>query len=203
MKKVAVIITVLSLLLGSIAGVSADSSLKDIEVTLSDTPAVVNLGETIELTATAEKHGSDYIDAWENADKAFTEPEPITDTYISKAVFKPQKPGVYVVSYVIKMTSGSSDTIFFKRVERTIEVIDHTVVGAAIKDLNISPIYDEAGNISLYRACGTVYTLWSNTTETPSDSVYFFFGPDETTKDIDVQFIIDGKQYYYTVTVNR
>jgi hypothetical protein len=204
MKKIAFIITILSIFFSFTIGVSADSVVKDIEVALSETAAIVNIGETISIIATSTKHGSSYSDNWDNAINSITEYDPITATYVSKALFTAEKPGVYNISYTIKMTAGDSDTVFSKTVERTIEVIDpRTVIGADIRDLEITPIYNTDGSISVYSAFGTIYALWSDNTTTQNSSFYFFFNPDETTKNIDVTFNIDGKLYTYTLTVNR
>lgn len=205
MKKLAIIITILSVLFSSIVGVAADSDLKDIDVILSDTPAIVNVGESFEITAISPKHGSSYTDSWENANQSYTELDPITRTYVSKAAFIAEKAGIYHISYTIKMTSGSSDTTFYKQVIRTIEVVNPvTVVGAVIKNLNVIPVYNTEGSIIYYRACGLVYTRWSDGSETPNDSsVYFFFGPNETSKDISATLNVEGRQYSYIVTVNR
>lgn len=204
MKRIAIIITIFSILFGSTIGVSAASDLKDIEVLLSDTATVVKLGETIDLTATTLKHGSYYADNWDSAIKSVTEFDSISETYISRASFTAEKPGIYHISYTITMTAGNSDTTFSKTVERTIEVIDpRTVIGADLKDLKITPIYKADGSISTYIAYGTIYALWSDNTSTLNSSVYFFFSPNETTKDIDVTLHINDQQYTYMVTVTR
>lgn len=204
MKKIAFIMTVLLVFFSFTEGVFADSDVKDIEVILSETPAVVKIGDIIPLTATTLKHGSTYSDSWGNAAKSITEYDPITTTYNSQAVFTAEKPGIQTVSYTIKMVAGDSDTVFSKTVVRTIEVIDpRIVIGADIRDLQITPIYAADGSISVYKAYGTIYALWSDGTVTQKGSVYFFFNPDETTKNIDVTFNIDGKLYAYTVTVSR
>jgi hypothetical protein len=205
MKKAAILFTILSVLFSFIIGVAADSEPKDIQVILSEIPTVVNLGGAVEITATAPKHGSSFVDSWEGAEKVFTEFNPAEENYTSKAVFKPVKAGTYVISYSITMTSGGSATIFSKKVERTIEVVNPiTVVGATAKNLNLSPIYNVNGEILYYRACGQVYALWSDNSEIPTgSSVYFFFGPDETSKDVNVTFSVEGKQYNYTIIINR
>jgi hypothetical protein len=204
MKNIVIIITILTLLFCSSVGVAADSNLKDIEVILSEIPTVAKIGEIIDLTATTQKHGSTYTDTWDNAVKSATVYDITTGTYISKALFTAEKSGIYTISYTINMTSGNSDTVFLKKVERTIEVIDTTtVIGAAIKDLKITPIFNTDGSISAYSAYATTHALWSNNTTTPNGSVYFFFAPEETTKDIVVTLNVNGQQYNYTITVNR
>ena len=204
MKRIAIIITIFSVLFSSTLGVSAASDPKDIEVILSDTATVAKIGETINLTATAPKHGSYYTDNWDNAVKCVTEFDSITETYISRAFFTAEKPGIYHISYTITMTAGDSDTTFSKTVERTIEVIDpHTVIGADLRDLEITPIYKADGSISVYSAYGTIYALWSDNTSTLNGSLYFFFSPNETTKNIDVTLNINGKLYTYMVNATR
>ncbi|MDF2522399.1 MAG: hypothetical protein K0R31_40 [Clostridiales bacterium] len=204
MKKIAFITTILLIFLSFTTGVSADSDVKDIQVILSETAAVVNMGDIIPLTATTLKHGSTYSDNWGNAVKSVTEYDPITASYISKGIFTAEKPGIHTISYTIKMVAGDSGTVFSKTVVRTIEVIDpRTVIGADIRDLQITPIYAADGSISVYKAYGTIYALWSDDTVTQKGSIYFFFNPSETTKNIDVTFTMDGKLYAYTVTVNR
>jgi hypothetical protein len=204
MKKIAFITTILLIFLSFTIGVSADSDVKDIQVILSETAAVVNIGDIIPLTATTSKHGSTYSDNWGNAVKSVTEYDPITASYISKGVFTAENPGIHTISYTIIMVAGDSDTVFSKTVVRTIEVIDpRTVIGADIRDLQITPIYAADGSISVYKAYGTIYALWSDDTVTQKGSIYFFFNPSETTKNIDVTFTMDGKLYAYTVTVNR
>lgn len=124
--------------------------------------------------------------------------------YISKAVFTAEKPGIYNISYNIDMLAGESSIVFSGKAERTIEVINPiTVVGADIRNLVIEPIYKGDGSISAYSASGTVYALWSDNTTTPYGSMFFFFGPDETRKNLNITLLINGKQYIYTVTVNR
>lgn len=204
MKRIAIIITIFSILFSSTIGVSAASDPKDIEVTLSESATVVNIGETIALVATTSKHGSNYTDNWSNAVKSVTEFDPITEAYISTASFTAENPGIYPISYTITMTAGDSATTFSKTVERTIKVIDsHTVTGADLRNLVITPIYKSGGSVSVYSAYGTIYVLWSDNTATQNGSVYFFFGADETTKNIDVTLNIDGKLYTYTVAVHR
>ncbi|MGB7606510.1 MAG: hypothetical protein WBL93_13655 [Lutisporaceae bacterium] len=204
MKKIFIILTILSILLISTIGVSADSESKDIEVVLSDMPTVVNVGETIALTATTQKHGSSYFDSWNNAVKSHTEFESETETYISEAYFLAEEPGIYNVSYTISMTAGESGTVFSNTVEKIIEVVDSvTLAGAVIKDLKVTPIYLEDGSISCYSAYISIYALWSDNTTTYNSSMYFFFEPDETSKHIDVILYIDGTPYTYTVTVDR
>jgi hypothetical protein len=204
MKRIAIIITIFSVLFSSTLGVSAASDLKDIEVILSDTATVAKIGETIDLTATTTKHGSSYIDSWNNAVKSTTVFDSITETYISKAFFTAVKPGVYPISYTITMTAGDSNTTFSKTVERTIEVIDpRTVIGAELRDIEITPIYNEDGSVSVYSAYGTIYALWSDATSTPNGSLYFFFSPEETTKNLDLTLNIDNTLYTYNVNVTR
>jgi hypothetical protein len=204
MKRIAIIITIFSILFGSTIGVSAASDPKDIEVILSESATVVNIGETIALAATTSKHGSSYTDNWNNAVKSVTEFDPITETYISTATFTAEKPGIYPISYTITMTAGDSGTTFSKAAERTIEVIDsRTVTGADLRDIKITPIYKADGSVSVYSAYGTIYALWSDNTATPNGSIYFFFSPDETSKNIDVTLNIDGNLYTYMVVVNR
>lgn len=204
MKRIAIIITIFSILFGSTIGVSAASDPKDIEVTLSESATVVNIGETIALVATTSKHGSNYTDNWNNAVKSVTEFDPITEAYISTASFTAENPGIYPISYTITMTAGDSATTFSKTVERTIKVINsHTVTGADLRNLVITPIYKSDGSVSVYSAYGTIYALWSDNTATQNGSVYFFFGADETTKNIDVTLNIDGKLYTFTVAVHR
>lgn len=204
MKKIIIAVTVFSLIFGASMGVWADTEFKDVNVILSETPAVVNVGETIEMTAVTTKHGSCYYDSWGNAVKVSTVYDLGTNAYISKALFTAEKPGSYNISYTIKMTSGNSDTVFYKTVERQVEVIDTvTVVGALIKDLTVTPLYNADDTISAYKAYGTVHVLWSDNTTTPNGSLYFFFGPEETSKDIEVTLYVDGIQYKYIVTVNR
>lgn len=204
MRKLAFIIAILSIFFSFTIGVSADTVPKDIEVILSETTAVANIGDTIILTATTTKHGSSYSDNWDNAAKSITEFDPITETYISKAFFTAEKPGIYNISYTINMTAGDSNTVFSKTVEKTIEVIDSvTLIGADIRDLEVTPIYNADGSISVYSAFGTIYALWSDNTATPNGSLFFFFNPDETTKNIDVTLNINGIPTIYTVTANR
>jgi hypothetical protein len=204
MKRIAIIITICSILFSSTLVVYAASDIKDIEVIFSDTVAVAKVGETLDLTATTPKHGSDYTDTWDNAVKSVTQFDSVAEAYISKAIFTAENPGIYTISYTITMTSGESATVFSKTIERTIEVIDpHTVIGADIRDLEFTPIYNADGSVSVYSAHGTIYALWSDDTAAPNGSVYFFFSPSETTKDIDITLNINGSSYTYLVTITR
>jgi hypothetical protein len=205
MKKIAVILAMLStLFFSSSMGVWAASDPKDIDVILSDTASVMQIGETVELTATTDKHGSTYTDKWDNAEKIATVFVSQTGTYISKASFTAERPGRYYISYTINMTSGSSNTVFTKKVERTIVVADSAkVVGALIKDLTVKPVYRSDGSISAYRAFGATYALWSDNTSALNGSVCFSFSPEETSTDVDVTLYINDRPYSYTVTVTR
>lgn len=204
MKKIFIILTILSILLVSTIGVSADSASKDTEVALSEVPTAVNVGETIALTAITQKHGSSYFDNWNNAEKVYTKFDPETEAYISEASFMAEEPGTYNISYTIYMTSGGSNTVFSNTVEKTIVVVDSvTLAGAVIKDVKVTPIYLENGSISYYSAYVSIYALWSDNTTSYNSSMYLFFKPDETSKAIEVILYIDGTPYTYTVTINR
>lgn len=204
MKKIAVIVILLSVYFSTSVGVSAAPGPKNVEVTLSNTPAVVKVGETVMLTASTEKQGSSYSDNWSDAVKSLSIFDPDTDMYISKAEFTPQKAGIYTISYSIDMSAGESNIVFSGKIERIIEVTDPvTVAGADIRNLAIIPIYRDDGSIKAYSASGTIYTLWSNNTSTPYSSIFFAFGPDETEKNIDVTLYLNGVESIYTVTVKR
>lgn len=216
MKRIAILIISFSIILMNFASVSAASAKKGsvslmeitdqklVEVKLSDIPETINQGETLELTATTLKHGSDYEEEWNGAIKDKTVFDAITGAYVSKAVFKAEKPGTYTISYCIYMSSGGSTTAFYGKVEKTITVINPvTVVGAGIRNLVINPVYGTDGSIITYLASGSVYAIWSDQSATPCSSIFFSFGPDETVKNVDVTFTIGGVQYYYTVTVSR
>ncbi len=213
MKKTLVIITILSLLISFPMGVFAASGPKDMEVMLSDTPTAIKVGETIEFTAISGKQGSSYIDDWYNAEEISTAFSSETETYISKAKFTAEKPGIYNIRYTIQMTAGNSSTAFYKVVERTIEVIEVievvdsievvTVIGALISDLTVKPIYKADGSISAYSASASTCILWSDNTSTPYGSIYFNFGPDEISKDVRVTLNVKGIVYNYYVPVTR
>lgn len=206
MKKITIFITILSILLINFTCISASaaSEQKNIEAILSNTPDIVKVGETVILTATTEKHGSSYNDSWSNAVKSFTILDTETDTYISKAVFIAEKPGIYNISYSINMFPGKSNVDFISKVEKTIEVIDPvTIAGADIRNLVIEPVYKADGSISAYTAFGTVYVLWSNQTTTPYSSIFFGFDPNETMKNINVTIPYNGVEYNYVITVKR
>jgi len=204
MKRIAFIITLLSVYFCAFVGVSAAPDQKNADVTVSDTPAVLNVGETVILTAATGKHGSSYNDNWNNAVKSITEFDPNTGTYISKAEFTAQKAGIYTISYNIDMFAGKSGIAFSGKAERTIKVISPvTIIGADIRDLVISPFYKADGSIKSYSASGTTYAIWSDNTAKPYSSIFFFFGPDETAKDINVTLNINSIQYTYTVAVKR
>ena len=220
MKKTMVILTILSILFFSFTTnvyaasndrkVPTDAILaemidtKDIEVTLSDSPSAVKVGETIELIATADKYGSSYIDSWDNASMVSTLFIPETETYISKAIFTAVNPGTYTIRYSVQMTAGNSNTIFAKTVEKTIEVINPIIViGAGIQDLTINPVYIADGSLSGYSASGMAYAIRSDNTTTPCGSIFFFFAPSENTKDVPVTLFINSQVYSYLVTVTR
>lgn len=205
MKKLTIILTIISVLLLSLTtGVYAASNPKDIEVTLSNAPSIMKVGETVELTAVADKHGSSYIDMWDNANEVSSLFDPETETYISKAVFKALKPGIYTIRYTIQMTAGNSNTVFAGTAERTIEVISPaTVIGARIQNLTVSPSYRADGSLSGYSAYGKIYTLWSDNSASLYGSIFFFFGPDEKSKDVSVTLNINNHVYSYLVTVIR
>lgn len=204
MKKIFVFILLMSIFLINFTTISAASGQKNIEAILYDTPDVVKVGETVFLTATTEKHGSCYNDNWSNAVKSFTILDNDTDTYISKAAFIAEKPGIYNISYSIDMSAGKSDVAFSGKVERTIIVTNPVILaGADIRDLIIKPVYKSDGSISVYSAFGRVYALWSDHTATPYSSIFFYFGPNETEKNTSVTISSNGIQYKYVVTVRR
>lgn len=204
MKKAITVLTVISILLFNSTSISAASGPKDVEVILSNVPEVVNVGKTVTLTVTTEKHGSAYKDNWSAAVKSVTTLDTITGKYISKGEFFAEKPGVYNISYNIDMLAGKSNVVFRGKVEKTIKVINPvTIAGAEIRDLEIKPVYKADGSISAYSAYGVVYSLWSDQTATPYSSVFFLFSPSETVKDVNVNIIHDGVQYKYVITVKR
>lgn len=204
MKKIMFAITVLALMMSLPAATWAGSGPKEAEVTLSDVPSSLNVGETIEITATSVKQGSGYTDGWVNAAPVSSGFDPETGTYLSKAAFTAEKPGVYQIRYWIRMTAGNSNTAFEREVERTIEVTGQTtVVGAAVRNLSTSPVYRQDGSISAYSAAGRIYILWSDGSATPGGAVYFYFGSDEISKTIRVSFYQNGNTYIYPVTVTR
>lgn len=218
MKRIAILIISFSIILMNFTSVSAASAKKvkvavsmmeitdqkQVEAKLSEVPETINQGETLVLSAATLKQGSDYIDEWGEAVKDSTTFDAVTGTYISKAVFKADKPGTYTISYYINMSAGGSTTAFYGKVEKTITVVNPvTVVGAEIRDLVINPVYGADGSVLLYMASGNVYAIWSNQTATPCSSTFFSFGPGETVKNVNVAFKIDGIQYNYTVAVSR
>lgn len=204
MKKLALLFIVLTMLVGTTTFVSAASTSQTVTVVLSDTPSTVIPGETVVLEAVCKRNGSSYNVVWSNAIEGQTVFSEETGCYTSEAVFQADKPGIYTISYEITMHAGNSDTTFIGRVERTIEVISTvTLAGADIRNLTVIPVYRSDGSIAYYEASGKIYSLWSDGTAVLYGSIYFCFGANETSKDLNVIIYNKGIQYVYIVTVNR
>lgn len=122
MKKLAILVVILTLLVGSTSFASAANEPKTITVVLSETPTIVKAGEAVTFMAVSEKHGSSYSDFWSNAEGEQTVFDEETECYISEAVFQADKPGIYTISYEITMYAGKSNIAFTGKIERTIEV---------------------------------------------------------------------------------
>lgn len=208
MKKLAILVIIMTLLVGSATIVSAADEPKTVTVTLSETPPVVNVGETVVLKAVTGKHGSSYSDIWSNANGVQTIYDEETVTYMSEALFKADKPGIYTISYEIAMDAGKSDTTFIGRVERTIEVTGTpvTLVGAEIRNLSaLTPLFWLDGSLRAYQASGDIYSLWSdNTAVSCNSSVSFYFGVNSSSTNVTV-YIYDDKniKHSYLITVYK
>lgn len=220
MKRVISTILAALLVLGLRGGVLASPSAKTIDVELSassaaglsvltatelSTPAVtIKAGESVILTAVSLKHGSAYEDMWSGASALGTVLDEESESYISSAVFTAGEPGIYTVTYDIQMKAGKSDVLFAGNASKTIEVTGSAVVtGAEIRGLVVTPIKNSQGDIVSYLACGYTYILYSDGTSKEYGFISFYFGVNETEKDISVTVYEDGKYYTYTVRVSR
>lgn len=204
MKKVFAIIITMVIVLGASIGTMAESLPKYCEVILSTSAEIVNVGETVELNALTLKRGSSYTVEWNGAEDTGTVLDKDTGNYVSTAIFKADKPGIYTVTYKIQMNTGNTNTFFEGTAFTTIEVRNPvTVVGADIRDLVIKPLLKPEGTVSGYLVQGNTYIVWSNNTSTLYGTVSFFMGTYEISKDIYVMFNVEGKQYTYNVTVTR
>lgn len=204
MKKLVLLFIVLTMVIGSTTFVYAESEPKTIDVVLSDTPSAVEPGEAVTIEAVCKRNGSSYDVVWGNAVEVKTVYSEETGCYTSEAIFQADNPGIYTISYEITMNAGNSSTTFSGRVERTIEVIGSlTLKGAEIRELTVTPAYQNDGSIAYYNAAGKIYTLWSDGTSVLYGSIYFCFGANETSKNINVRILEDDNQYIYAVTVNR
>lgn len=230
MRKTISILVGLMLTLSLGAGVSAGSEEKGAEVTVTTSKLVVDIGEAVSLSAFAEKHGSAYVDKW-SAVKAPTEGEPEPDEeqsamdtpsidttavieggittldtetgmYASAAVFTADKPGTYIIRYVIRMHAGKSGTVFFGASSVTIEVSGTPeITGADIRDLVVKPVLGTDGTIKYYTATGNVYTLWNDGKAVLYGSIRFYLNAGQTSKDVNVNIFHEGKSYAFLVHI--
>lgn len=204
MKKLVILVILMTLLVGSATFVSAADEPKNITVALSETPSVIQAGETVVFKAVTAKHGSSYNDSWSNANSVQTIFDEETGTYVSEALFQADTPGIYTIGYEIEMDAGKSDTSFTGRVERTIEVTGTiTLAGADIRDLAVTPMFRSDGSISAFKASGNIYSLWSDGSAVLYGSVCIFFGVDETSKNVNVTICDKGINHTYVITVSK
>ena len=204
MRKIFTTLIITLLLLSFPVAVLAETLSKEAEVSISNITDIINVGETIELSAVTVKQGSYYEDKWNGATAVDTVFNEDTDEYISKAVFYADKPGTYVINYEIKMSAGNSSRSFTGTVEKTIKVINcMTVQGADIRNIVFNEVTDTDGNISGYSVNGITYILWRDGSATPYGSISFFMRADEISRDVRVSFTVDGVNYLYVVTIDR
>lgn len=182
----------------------SDSEVKMVEAAVSASAVKVNTGESVTLSAIVPKQGSSYTDSWLLAEKEQTIINVESDSYVSTAVFTAQEPGIYTIEYNIAMDAGKSGVIFSGKGSVTIEVTGvKTVVGAAIRDLVIKPVYDSDGRLTSYLAVGNKCIVWSNGDIEIIGTIGFFFGLNETSKTIEVTFKVSDVNYKYDVAVSR
>ena len=204
MKRIFTVVLITILLAGIPVYTYAGALEKAVNVEISASAECVRLGETVVLTAVAEKHGSSYADMWEGAVKKDTVFGADTEAYVSTAEFTADRPGIYTIIYSISMNAGQSETAFSGTATCMVEVVNPvTVTGADIRNLSISRITRSDGSTYGYSAMGDVYVLWSDGTAAPYSTIGFFFGAEETSKIIPVTLNIAGKTYRYTVAVTR
>lgn len=202
-KVIMALILVMALILMPVAAFASETE-KGIPVELTVIPDQINLGESIIVNATVEKHGSLFRDNWTNAQKVITEYDGITGQYLSTAEFKPTCAGTYEITYQIVMESGSSGVVFKGAVSKTVIVADtKTVVGAAIKNVTQSPVMN-GDQIIMYMVTGQAYAIWSDGTQTDlNQSIFVFFSPYENQKEVMVSFNLEGKDYLFKTCVSR
>ncbi|NJD02489.1 MAG: hypothetical protein FIA99_07820 [Ruminiclostridium sp.] len=205
MKKILSVMLIYILLMSLMIPVYADSWAKEVEVDVSASATMVDVGESVELRAIIPVHGSSFEDGWLGAEESGTTLDKDSVNYISTAVFNAVKPGKYTIEYNITMYAGKSNVVFVGKGSVTIEVIGKiTVVGAAIKDLVVySPVYKIDGSISYYPAKGTTCILWSDGSITSYGTIFFNFGAGETQKQLTFTVYVASIPYTYTVIVNR
>lgn len=204
MKNVFMILSSLALLLSLQVYVFAEPASKEVPAQLTASANDVTIGETVHLTATSVKHGSSYEVIWSGAEDKGTLLDTSLCTYVSAAVFTAEKPGIYTVEYKIVMSAGKSNRRFIGTAVQTINVTAPiTVTGAEIRIASLRKITRPDGSVSLYSAAGDIFTVWNDNSKTYYGRIFFFYGPNEVSKNIDVTLNIEGKVYKYTVAVAR
>lgn len=106
-----------------LASAFADSLPQAVGVSVAPIVTGVQVGQTLEVTATTLKHGSAYTDSWAGATKASTELSS-DGYYVSKATFTAGSPGTHNVTYKITMVAGKSDVSWEGTGTTTITVRD-------------------------------------------------------------------------------
>lgn len=206
-KWLTILLTMVFALSFSLYG-SACTNEKEAKVFITATTENVRVGDTVILTAAAEKYGSSYADSWGEAEDKGTTYDHSTHLYTSTAVFTAKNPGTYTITYRITMQSGHNGMIHFGKATRIITVEDPlksviTITGVEIRDLLLTRLTNSDGTVSGYFATGNVYTLWSNNTSTLYGTIGFLFGSDESTKDVNVTIDAGGQAYSFIKTVTR
>ncbi|WHH61078.1 hypothetical protein [Petroclostridium sp. X23] len=205
MKKILATLVIIMAMLNLSTSVMAGTLFKEVEVTLSPADTVIEVGETMVLTASTQKKGSSYFDGWEGAVEGDTILDNATGNYISSAVFTAVQPGTYTITYSIGMDAGNNTDKFIGTATQVVTVADTApvITGVEVRNLTVDEVRDANDRIIGYNVFGKAYILWSDSTEVEYAVIYLYFNADEVSKDIDITVDADGQSYTYTVTVVR
>lgn len=204
MKKVALFVLVITVIMSLSISVQAETVVKEPTTKLEVSQVTAKVGETISLTASTVKKGSVYVDYWVGANPEKTIKDDVTERYISTAKFTAQEPGQYTITYRIEMQAGKSDVFFEGFASQIIEVVDEvTVAGIEIRDVVFTDVIGPDGTIVGCNILGNLCILWSNGTVDVYGTVCSYMGADETEKTVSGIVTVEGQQYPYTVVITR
>lgn len=198
MKRNTCVILTLLICLGISQVVMADPLEKDAQIEITASSETIYVGDTVTLTSVSKKNGSEFVDNWCGNGVSAGTTGSNGDTYQSTAEFKPQKPGTYTITYSIYMSAGNGKAVFCGNASKTIEVIGKTeVIGITIKNIKVIPM----GNV--YLVSGDVYLVWSDDSTTLYSSVVYFFGENETNRDVSLTVPVGDGVVTYCLSVSR
>lgn len=205
MKVIVSLATALLLLFSAPLSALAAPIPNNIEVAVTSCSDTITVGETVTLTATIVKHGSGFEDMWEGAQKIDTILNAATGEYLATAVFEATQPGAFTIQYRIIETAGKSNVAFEGLGFTTVVVQgdEKEVTGAEIRDVSFVPLTGSDMTICGYRGEGRIYAIYSDYSSASKGTMFFVFGPEETSKTITVKFEENGITFSFPVTVYR